>query len=356
MAQTSELAVTTNPGLESLVLDELRDRLAETGGEAEALAELSGAMRGRVHMRYAGERETLLRAARRLRSAHHLLRPVASFPLTPGRELADVEAGLAEADVVEMVGGPAFRITSERQGSHAFTSHDLQRVAGAVVAERYEAPVDLEGFAVEVTVDVVDQWCAVAVRHTHDALSRRHPQRYLPRVSLKPNVAYALVRLAELPPDTGAVLDPFAGSGTVLLEAGAVLPQAQLWGGDWDPRSVAGARANLAAWDLADRAHMTELDARHMSEALTAGPFDAIITNPPFGRRLGKGVSFAGFYARILAEAHAVLRPGGRLALLVGKRGAFHVALERTGGFRIRHTRVIDVSRLFPAIYILERT
>jgi putative N6-adenine-specific DNA methylase/tRNA (guanine6-N2)-methyltransferase len=355
MAETSELAITTNPGLESLTFDELRRRLAEDGADPQALTRVGNEMRGRVHVRFAGPRTELARSARRLRSAHHLLRPVAAFPLGPGTELADLERAVTGLSVPEMAGGPPFRITSERRGEHDFTSHDLQRVAGAVLARHYGAPVDLEGFAVEVTVDVVEQWCAVGVRLTREPLSRRHPQHYLPRVSLKPNMAYALVHLAALPADAGAVLDPFCGSGTVLLEAGAVLPEAELWGGDWSPRSVAGARANLSARDMAGRARLAELDARRMAEALPPGHFDAVITNPPFGRRLGKGVSFAGFYTRLLEQAHPLLRPGGRLVLLADKRGAFSAALERAGGYRLLHERVVDVSRLFPAIEVLER-
>jgi len=290
-----------------------------------------------------------------MRSIHHILRPVVDFPLNGDEPLAGIERELAAAAIPELADAPPFRVTSDREGEHAFTSHDLQRVAGAVLVERFGAPVDLRGFAVEVRVDVVDGHCAVAVQLTRKALSNRYERAFAPRVALRANVAYACLRLGGIGADTERLLDPFCGSGTLLLEAGALLPDTALHGSDRQEQAVEGARRNLAAAGLADRAELRQSDALSLERIYPAGSFDAIVTNPPYGARLGRGIRFGPFYIDLLTQTHHLLRPGGRLVVLVRKRGAFHGALAKAGGFRVREERMVATSGVYPVIFVLER-
>merc|ERR1711937_583702 len=76
----------------------------------------------------------------------------------------------------------------------------------------------------------------------------RHFARYRNAVTVKTNLAYAMVRLANLQPGN-TLLDPFCGSGTLLLEA------LEMHGGnlrnclgmDVSRRSADGARENATA-------------------------------------------------------------------------------------------------------------
>ena len=349
----TELALTTNPGLEDLAAAELRERLG--GTRADTLEHLPAPFSGWVHVRCPGPREPLVTAARAMRSIHHILRPVATFDLPDEHPMEEIEARLRRMDLPELAEAPPFRVTSERQGTHPFTSHDLQRVGGAVLVERYGAPVDLEGFAVNVRLDVTGNRCAVAVQLTRKALSNRFARAGNPRVALRANVAYACLRLARLGEGTGRLLDPFCGSGTVLLEAGSLLPGLELYGSDWGARAIAGARENLAAAGLSERAHLEQADARQLSERYPPGFFDALVTNPPFGMRLGRDIQFTAFYVTLLRQAFRVLREGGRLVVLVHKRGSFNEAVRQVGSFRIRHVQVVETSTLYPAIFVLER-
>ena len=290
-----------------------------------------------------------------MRSIHHILRPVADFPLPAQEPLAGLERELAGVEIPELADRPPFRVTSDREGEHAFTSHDVQRVAGAVLVERYGAPVDLRGYTVEVRVDVVGERCAVAVQLTRKALSNRYERAFAPRVALRANVAYACLRLGDIGPETGRLLDPFCGSGTILLEAGALLPDTALHGSDRQEQAVEGARRNLAAAGLADRAELRQSDALSLERIYPAGFFDAIVTNPPYGARLGRGIRFGPFYIDLLTQTHHLLRPGGRLVVLVRKRGAFHGALAKAGGFRVREERMVATSGVYPVIFVLER-
>ncbi|HKJ70326.1 MAG TPA: methyltransferase [Gammaproteobacteria bacterium] len=354
-AAGSELAITTNPGLEDLTAAELGERLAEDGLDPAALERLPGTLKGRLRVRHPADFGALRAAAGRLRAAHHLLRPVTRLHLPETDPLAAIEAALAAADLRELAGGASFRVSCDRHGSHPFTSPDVERAAGAALVARYGTPVDLTGYAVHVRVDIAADRCAVAVQLTRRALSRRFDRLYGPRVALKANVAYACLRVAGVGATTGRLLDPFCGSGTILAEAGWLLPAAELWGLDRQERAAEGTRANLTAAGLGDRLHVQPGDARELAQLFPTGHFDAIVTNPPFGARLGRGIRFADFYADFLTAAAAVLRPGGRLALLAREHGALHRALRRTGGFRVRHEQVIETNKVYPAIFVLER-
>jgi tRNA (guanine6-N2)-methyltransferase len=95
---------------------------------------------------------------------------------------------------------------------------------------------------------------------------------------------------------------------------------------------------------------MTELP-----EACEAGSFDAIVSNPPFGVRLGRGMNFHTFYSRFLDVAHHLLRPGGLLVLLAWKRGIVERANRPLDRFRRNHVRVVETGGIYPRIYVLQR-
>jgi putative N6-adenine-specific DNA methylase/tRNA (guanine6-N2)-methyltransferase len=353
-AGRSALWLTTNPGLEAVAAEELAERVRAAGLDA-AVEWVRDVVRGRALLRSTLPVAELLAMARRLRSVHHLVRPVAEVALPAGAELKTIARALRETPITEMAGAPPFRITAKRRGAHAFNSLEVARVAGAAVIEATGAPVDLENPVVEVRVDVIDELCVIGVQHTRTALSLRHARPYRQRVSLKPNVAYAMLRLAALDRPPAAVADPFCGAGTIMLEAADLFPETELWAGDWDARAVAGTRANLAAAGVLGRSHVRHMDALRMRRTLPPAGIDLVVANPPFGRRLGRGVKFHGFFRRWLDEARAVVRPGGRIAVLTAKRRAFEAAVRRKSGLRLRHHRVVETSGLFPGIFVVDR-
>lgn len=354
------LLFTTNMGLEDVVVDEFVERV-----DAAGLPEASGTtepfdLSSYALVESAAPLDALLGVARRMRSVHHVLAPLYTFALSSegaeqGTPLDTIRDVVATLDVPPMEGARTFRVTTVREGEHDFTSIDVQRVAGAALQSHYGTAVDLEDYDVDVRVDVRDDRCMVSVQHTREALSRRHLDGYQPRAALKANVAYALLRLAHLD-SPSVVLDPFCGSGTIVLEAAALWPDATLYGNDWNEEAVAGARLNVDRAGLASRISIREADAWHLADAFDDVTVDLIVTNPPFGVRIGSGMNFFPFYVGVLNQMADVLRPGGRVVMLVLKRGPFNRALDEVGRFDIRHVRVIETGGLYPRIFVLERT
>lgn len=349
----TDVLFTTNPGLEDIVAEEFSERLQGAGLSGTAQPKpygVAGYALGTADADWA----TTRRLALQMRSVYHVLRPVGHFRLVDP-SLDALAAGLRAIHIPELTTARSFRVTSQRVGEHPFRSPDIMRVAGAVLLEKYRCPVDLTEYEVNVRVDIYHDVCVVSIQETREPLDKRYPKAYHHRAALKTVVAYALLRLARLPEEEGALLDPFCGSGTILIEAAFVLPRYQLYGSDIDPRAVAGAQENIRLLGLAERVRIQRANALHLSEVYPPETFTAIVTNPPFGVRVGRELRFRAFYERFLREAWCVLKPGGRLVMLAKKRGALNVVLDRQRGFRLRHVRVIETSGIYPGVFVLEK-
>lgn len=351
----TDLHFTTNPGLEDIAAEEFAAQLQDAGLAGADLQLRPWDLAGHVLARHPGSFAELWPLLSQMRSIHHLLRPLHSFSLPPTEPLAAIQEHLREVEISGLLEARSFRVTTQRTGSHGFSSLDVQREAGAVLVERCGRPVDLDDPGLEVRVDVHGQTCLVGLQLTPAALSKRHPRPYLPRATLRANVAYALLHLARLTGEPGALLDPFCGSGTILLEAATVVPQLELYGSDLDPRAVEGARRNLQVAGLADLVHLQQADACRLCQVYPGARFRAIVTNPPYGVRLGLHLDFSSFYRVFLEQAMEVLAPGGRLVLLVWKHAVFGRMLHRLAGFRVLHQRVVETGGIFPRVFVLER-
>lgn len=97
---------------------------------------------------------------------------------------------------------------------------------------------------------------------------------YFHPTSMHPKLARCLVNLARLRQGQ-SVIDPFCGTGGILIEAG--MCGMKIFGGDIDPKMVEGSRQNLGEYGMI--ADLKRADARNIK-----GCFDAIVTDPPYGR------------------------------------------------------------------------
>jgi putative N6-adenine-specific DNA methylase/tRNA (guanine6-N2)-methyltransferase len=359
LGERGALWLTTNPGLEDVVADELSERLWVAGIDAASL-EVE-----RKPLGFSGNVLILLprldavveRVACELRSVHHVVCPLYGFDVAPdGDDALDVIAAQLTArgvPALEADGLLTFRVTSRRSGNHNFTSVDVQRRAGAALVDRYGLGVDLERPGCQVRVDVIGSRCMVGVQLTRESLSRRKQRRYNPRGAVKSNVAYAMLRFAGLA--TGRILDPFCGSATIPIEAAQVFPDLDIEASDYSERAVEGARQNVEAAGLTQRIDVLCRDLSDLPEHHPAGRFDAIVTNPPFGVRIGRGMNFHTFYSRFLDVAAHLLKPRGRLVFLAWKRGVIDRANRPHDRFRRNHVRVVETGGIFPRIYVLEK-
>lgn len=137
---------------------------------------------------------------------------------------------------------------------------------------------------------------------------------------LPPKVARMLINLAlgQADPEGKTFLDPFCGSGTLLIEAGVL--KMKLIGNDLDNEQLSGAKRNLGFFGL--DADLLNYDATKLSEHITQ-KVDFIATEPYMGRPgtredrlpdLAKGLGK--LYLGCLKDWDKMLPSGGRIAMV----------------------------------------
>jgi tRNA (guanine6-N2)-methyltransferase len=237
-------------------------------------------------------------------------------PVTRQRASLDLIAEKAAAmpldAIVDVIGSvrelsstPIFSVTANFVGKRNYTSAEIkQRVADAIEGERrwqytandLEADLNIRLFIAGETAEVGAR-LAKRPLHNRDFAPTDYPG------SLKPPLAAGLVRFAE-PRSHQLLLDPFSGSGTIVLESLHLGLQAV--GGDISSRAVAACRnrnLDISQWDA-------------RSLPLEASSVDRIVSNLPWGDQSPIQTDSAGFYRDVCRELERVLAPKGKIVLL----------------------------------------
>ena len=135
---------------------------------------------------------------------------------------------------------------------------------------------------------------------------------YFSPISLHPRFARALVNLTGVHRGE-TVLDPFCGTGGIVLEA-ALLGMKAI-GSDIDPLMVDGCRRNLEHFGVSGAVvEVSDIGDIHQK----FGDVNAVATDPPYGRAASTNKEdINGLYERGLNAMTESLVPGGRLGLVL---------------------------------------
>ena len=173
-----------------------------------------------------------------------------------------------------------------------------------IVSSAAVAKLDLiqTGYDLQVIIDAGQVYVGLT---THvqdlDAWSLRdfgRPFRDATMGMLPPKLARLMVNLAGAEVEGKALLDPFCGSGTVLMEA-ALVGYAKQIGSDIDPRQVSGSKQNID-WLVSEHFMTTEQRQAialhtHPVETLPTiirGPIEVIVTEGFLGKPLNGNETF----------------------------------------------------------------
>jgi 23S rRNA G2445 N2-methylase RlmL len=238
-------------------------------------------------------------------------------------------------------GKPTYRLVTQMTGTHGYRRIDAGKalargLAGKVPASWREAE---ENAALEIWLTIHGATAVCGVRLSDRTMRHRTYKEEHRAASLRPTIAAAMVRLAGAEANQ-VVLDPMCGAGTILAEqlavawkrgAGAV----RVWGGDRDASAVRSAAVNLRRLG---EAHLARWDATRLP--LPDRCVDRIVSNPPFGKQLGRLEEIGPLYRRALVEYDRVLGPGGRAVFLIGDP---HLLKEAALAVRWQTVRKIPV-------------
>ncbi len=248
----------------------------------------------------------LRRMARRLALTHAIYH-VHAAGTTDAIVAALPSLSLPEADT--------FALRGRRVAGTASVSR-LKHVIGDAVRDATGMTVDLDAPDIELHLLVDDQiyLCGILADVDRSRYERRRPHRrpFSHPISLHPRIARALVNLSRVAPGE-TLLDPFCGTGGILIEAGLV--GAQVVGVDVKHTAVEGCRDNLEHYAIADyTVHHGD------ATALDFSGVDAIVTDLPYGRSTVTGSDRETLYRHAFERFAEWLAPGCRAVVGVPER------------------------------------
>ncbi|RLE78379.1 MAG: hypothetical protein DRJ56_00230 [Thermoprotei archaeon] len=256
-------------------------------------------------------------------------------------ELASGEGG-AE-DVLEaakgidwsFLDGKTFSVRVYKCGALSRVSGaSLERAVGEVVAKRSRGRVRLLKPDVEVVVIVTSKSFSIGTllfRVDRRGLAARRPRLrpFFRPSSLDSKLARALVNLSRCRPGD-VVLDPFAGSGSIGVEA--ALLGCYSVNLDLDEEMVSGCALNMAFYDV-EAGDVARADS--LLWPLREQGVDRIVTDLPYGRTSSThGRTRLELVSGLLSLAGAVLRGGG-VAVFMHERGLEVEDLVSDAGARL---------------------
>jgi putative N6-adenine-specific DNA methylase len=334
------------PGLETLALAESRELGLDCRTEEGGLA-------------WSGDIRSVLRANLGLRIASRVLVRLDSFDARSFAELERHARRIAWARIVRAGDTVRFRVTCKK--SRLYHSDAVaQRLADAVMhvvpgvraegsSVGEDEPIDHEGSALFV-VRLVRDRCTVSADASGELLHRRGYRQAIAKAPLRETLAAGLLAASGWD-RVSPLIDPLCGSGTILIEgalAARRIPPgarrtfaAERWpgvaatvgaavrreleegalasapgpivGSDRDAGAIEAARSN------AERAGVAaDIDlAIHAISAMRVpdGPPGWIVTNPPYGVRVGEGDRVRDLWAQLGRVLHE-RAVGWHLALL----------------------------------------
>jgi putative N6-adenine-specific DNA methylase len=307
------LIATVAFGIESVVKDEIK-KLGYEVTEVE---------NGKIH--YSGPLEAIPRSNLWLRCADRVLLEVGRFKAETFDELFEKTKALPWENWIPVDGEfPAAKITSVK--SKLFSKSDGQRIVKKAVVERLKSTYHVDWFEENggkypIHIQILKDEVTLSIDTSGSGLNKRGYRQYGNEAPLKETIAAALVYLSHWRPDR-YFLDPLCGSGTIVIEAALLgkniapglkrsfaseswtcLP-GSLWekarqeasaaindkeflllGSDVDPAALKQARTNAELAGVADYVAFQKLP---VQSVVTKKKFGVIITNPPYGERIGE--------------------------------------------------------------------
>lgn len=298
----------TLDGLEAWSVRELEERL---GGSVQIGRD---AQNGRVAFRFAGNPHRLL-ACRSLLGVYRVLRFDVPRPkaLLGHEHFSRLVAVVGEARRLHPSG--AFRTL--RLGAAGAESSVLQRLARELETATGLLPEqDDQDLLVRLRRDDAHTGWEALISLSPRPLSSR-PWRVcnLPG-AMNAVLAYAMARhtIAALPGADGTVLNLCCGSGTLLIERAALGPATALIGCDISPTALECARVNVEAAGFGEQTILHPWNAAQLP--LPDQSVDVVLSDLPFGQRVGSHRENELLYPCLITEATRVARPGAVLCLL----------------------------------------
>jgi len=295
-------------------------------------------------------------------------------------KLDDIYTEMKEIDYY-LLEGKTFAIRSSRVGNHDFTSIDVSRYAGQAVIDSFldrygeRLKVNLDEPEVIIRVDVINDEFLVGIDTTGDrALHKRWWRVYNHPAHLNCAIACAMLKLAKWKKGKNLV-DPMCGSGTIPIEGalierevpagknrdfayfriiGKVIPaykeediHLDIYGIEKFEKHLRGAIENAKSAGVDDTIQFAIGDATKLK-----GSYDCIVTNPPYGLRIGSKRLIGRLYEKFIPRIKDCMHDDSKAVIITTEIDL----LKRIVGeskLSILHERTVRYGGLQAKIFVL---
>ncbi|CAL8338833.1 unnamed protein product [Merluccius merluccius] len=257
-----------------------------------------------------------------------------------------------------------FRVTCNRAGDkHSFSSNEAARDFGGAVQDFFQWKADMTKFDIEVLLNIHNEEVVIGIALTEESLHRRNITHFGP-TTLRSTLCYGMLRLCN-PQPSDVILDPMCGTGALPLEGAIEFNSAFYVGGDNNDMAINRTVNNIShiqkRKEERDSAPGLPIDSVQWDVCrlpVRTSSVDIIVTDMPFGKRMGSRKKNWDLYPSCLREMARVCRPGsGTAVLLTQDKKCFSKAVSRMGGlWRKSHTVWVNVGGLHAGVYLLKRT
>jgi len=356
-----KLLLTGNPGTEDVISTEALEKLTNS----KVLIEKKGFGRVIIESNI-DDINFISNALYSMRSIHHGILLLSEEKISKGPEALEIIKNIVERSGIEKFLTPlyGFAVRSERSGEgHAYTSLDISRVVGdGVISSTIKTygqrpPVQLNSPSVIVYAEVIEDEFRFGILLTGDRSRHRRGYRiYDHPAALKPTLAYSMIRISGAK-DGDVILDPMCGGGTIAIEAALTFPSSKIICTDKNPIHIKGAKMNAIAARVQNRIDFLVEDARRLPEVLGEASVDVVISNPPYGIRLGDPSSVRKLYRDFLPTLSRILKDGGRATIITTESNYILNLIRRGEVFRLKpaHMRKVRHGDLWVSIMVLEK-
>ncbi len=303
--------------------------------------------RGRVELELSSYKALL-----QVRSWRELLFPLVTFEGPPEKwgQILEKRIGRRFRTLLEKVyeGPPPYAYRIELRGG-ADRSTIIRKIAEAL--EHPDLQNSTSDYETELRIEPHGRHVTAYVRFCTLPDPRFAYRKGTVAASIHPAAAAAVMEWAApylLP--NAKVLDPCCGSGTMLIERARFDTCSTLFGIDISRQAIRIAEDNLEAAGLEGRCIVKDC-----TQFTAKDRFDEVISNLPFGNRVGDHETNEVLYDALFSRLGGWLKPGGIAVLYTMEVGLIRKMLQKyRGAMRLRAGIRTEAGGLDPGIYIIQ--
>jgi 23S rRNA G2445 N2-methylase RlmL len=330
------------PGLEPFAIEELRAKL---GRDARILK----AGTGRIPLELDSSMD--LRSTGPVRTINALYR-VLTFDIPRPKGLLGHQAFTAMSAAAKSIinSDLAFRTLSlDAAGADTAVMH---RIKSELASSLHLISSDDKGdFHIRIRPTPDKQGWQVLLRLTPRPFVTRAWRQHNFQGALNAAVASVMASMTG-PKSTDRIINLMCGSGTLMIERGALAPHAQFVGVDHDPTVLSFARDHLMHSGTEGTALICA-DARELP--YRPDSFDVLLADMPFGQLVGSHRENLTLYPAALAEAGRIAIRGARFALITHEKRLIGEVIRAQTTWSVSRNVPINLNGLHPEILLLEK-